>query len=331
MKKPKPRTIAALWTILDAARGSTKPKPATSAALAKLRRASADIHPSIFESLAVHDGDVALDSYTLLSAKQIADRHPPHLLYFGNVPFAMDGGGNYYTVNKQGKVLGIDRGDRSHFVKAQSIAAWFEELVKGLTKGTLEATPEGWIIEKEVVPSVPHQEDETERIEEPFATEVTAHIEAGEVAALKKLLDAGTVKATAHLWTGATLINVAASASQLGVVKLLVARGCPVDHGVKTGKRTALFMACWGPGRPEIFDYTLAQGADPNAQTSFDGTPLHAAIMFDNAELAKRLIAAGADPERTTADGVTARALAKKHGVDLGAAAAAPSPRKRAK
>lgn len=289
----KPRTIAALWKIFDEARGTKKPKPATATAIAKLQQTFGKVHPELVASLKVHDGGIHFDSYDLLSVKQILSREDRTQ---GYVAFAEDSGGNMYAVDPKGRLLGLERGQQGFFVKSRSIAAWFESLAKGLTKGT-HVAEDGAIIEKVLAPSVERQDDETQRIEYPFSDAVDELVKKGEVAELKKLLDAGKVQPTAHFWTDATLIGSAAGEFQLGVVKLLLERGCPVDHGAALGKRTALFEACWGKGDAKLVEFLLKRGANPNAVTAYDGTPLHAAIMFDNVALAGVLVRAGGREE----------------------------------
>ena len=78
--------------------------------------------------------------------------------------------------------------------------------------------------------------------------------------------------------------------------------------GAAVGKRTALFWACWGmQARLELVELLLQHDADPNAQTAYDGTPLHSAIMWDQGDIVRVLIAAGADPACKDAKGRTAR------------------------
>lgn len=316
----KPRTIRELWKVLDDARGSTRPRPATAAAIARLAKRCQDsggLPEDLRLSLSVHDGGVHLDSYDLLPVKAIPSwtRLMPHSTA---VAFAADSGGNLLGIDHRGRLLGFERGSTGHFVKARSAGAWFETLVKGLARGTYVAE-DGGIVEKVLEPSVPAAPDESLRIEHPFADQVFAIVKAGKLKALQALVADGTVAPTAHFWTGQTLIGRTAAEHQLGLVKFLLAKGCPVDHGASLGKRTALFEACWGKGDAALVEFLLARGADPNAMTSYDGTPLHSALMFDNLELAKKLIAAGADPKRANAKGETAALIAKKKKIALGA------------
>ena len=320
IKPTKPRTIAQLWRIIDRARGVTKPKGVSKAAIEKLTRAlglgRGRLPPELAASLAVHNGGVHLDSYDLLSTTEIA-RAGKRL---SHAPFAADSGGNYYVVEHGGRLLNFEREDQRYYVKARSLAAWLESIVKRLTQGKLVAEA-GAIVEKVLPPSVPSVPSTGQCIDSPLDDVVWQLIEHGDTTGVKKLVDAKTLEATARFGTDETLIANAAGAGQIEIVKLLLARGCPVDHGAERGARTALFSACWGMhAKPELVAHLLAHGADPNAQTRYDGTPLHSAIMWDHPELVRMLVAAGADPKRADAKGVTALAAAKKRKGDARAA-----------
>lgn len=316
MARTKAMTLKAAWAAIDKARGTTKPKPVTAAAIAKLRKELAAkghaLPKEIAASLAIHDGGVHIRSYDLLPAKMIASwsENTQH----GDVAFAGDSGGHVYVVDERGRVKGIDFKPRQRFSVAPSIAAWLTSIAKQLERGTLVVDIDRRsIVEKELPPSVERAERTTQRIEYPFADEVTKLIETGKVAALRAMLDDGRITASAHFWTYATLIVVAAGKDQLGVVKLLLSRGCPIDNGAASGDRTALFETCWGAGKRKCFAHLLAKGADPNAMTSYDGTPLHAAATYGHPDLVKKLLAAGADPTLKDAHGRTALDNAKKH------------------
>lgn len=314
-----PLSLAEAWAALDQARGGSLPRPVTAKGLARLQEAIQKRHgetlpPEIAASLQIHNGGPSIESYKLLSAAEIP-RWTERIPFPDHVAFAADGGGNLLAVNGRGSLVGVERGDGrylSKFKKAPSIAGWLASVAAKLKRGKLVVL-DGAIDEPVVQPSVAYQTPTTQRLEHPFADEVRSAIAGGHLAALTAWLDEGRINPDARDWTETTLLAQAADENQLGVVQLLLARGCPVDIGSESGARTALFCSCWGgSAKKELFHFLLQQGADPNAQTGFDGTPLHSAAMWGHLDLAQALLAAGADPQRTDAKGKTAAYWAAK-------------------
>lgn len=319
MPRAQSLSLSDAWAAIDRARDDTTPRPVTAGRLAKLVKAiqarhGEDVPSEIVASLQVHDGGPSIESYKLLSAAEIP-RWTALIPFPDHVAFAVDGAGNLLAVNERGALMGVERGDGrylSRFKKAPSIASWLSSVARRLKGGKL-CVVDGCIEEKVTQPSRPHQTATTKRLEHPFADEVRSAIARADLATLEAMLGDGRITADARDWTETTLLAFAAYEGQIGAVQLLLSRGCPVDVGAETGGRTALFCSCWGgTAKHEVFGCLLEKGADPNAQTSYDGTPLHSAVLWGHVDLAKSLISAGADPQRTDAKGRTALEVAGK-------------------
>ena len=85
----------------------------------------------------------------------------------------------------------------------------------------------------------------------------------------------------------------AAALGQLNTVKLLAARGVPVDA---PGEGNALHGAAV-EGQVAVIDWLLTRGADVNRRSGFRrGTALHAAAEMNRPAAVRRLLDAGADP-----------------------------------
>ena len=98
-------------------------------------------------------------------------------------------------------------------------------------------------------------------------------------------------------------LKLAARAGDLAEVKKLVEAGAPVDVPGPWGG-TALILATWH-GTPEVVEYLLEKGADPDAQDRFFGsTPLGIALWQDGPEYRKAylLLAAGASDRAAALD-----------------------------
>ncbi len=67
-----------------------------------------------------------------------------------------------------------------------------------------------------------------------------------------------------------------------------------------------------GAAAKEIVKLLLDAGADPNARSATDGTPLHTAAFTGSVEIVRLLLAAGGDPEAPDQKGVTPLDLARE-------------------
>lgn len=95
----------------------------------------------------------------------------------------------------------------------------------------------------------------------------------------------------------------AAQVGDVALVRLLVEAGASLGEPCAcAGAETALWSAVVF-GNAEVVDYLLEQGADPNAVAFAGATPLHAAAQRGHNQIFTRLLAAGAEPERTDDQG----------------------------
>ena len=101
----------------------------------------------------------------------------------------------------------------------------------------------------------------------------------------------------------ATPLFVAASLGHADVVKLLIAARACVDLPNSHGL-TPLHEAAWN-GYVDIVKLLLAAGASTATQSAFGTTPLHDAIMSSHITVLETLLRAGADPDVTDSAGNT--------------------------
>jgi cytohesin len=107
------------------------------------------------------------------------------------------------------------------------------------------------------------------------------------------------------------LLNAAATAGDLAEVKRLVI-DCGIDPNKGVNGRTPLReAAAWG--HPEVVEFLLEHGADPNIQDNNGGTPLHVAAWNGHREVVELLLEHGANPNVQDDDGDTPLHLAAKN------------------
>jgi len=92
--------------------------------------------------------------------------------------------------------------------------------------------------------------------------------------------------------SGLTPLMIAAHTNNLAIVKALLARGAEVNRATAKTGDTALMWAI-GDGHPEIARAIIAAGADVHASSASGFTPMMFAARIGEIELAKSLIAAG--------------------------------------
>ncbi len=137
--------------------------------------------------------------------------------------------------------------------------------------------------------------------------------EAGTVASLKALLDAG---ADVDARNGFEITPLLLCATQEAKVRLLIAKGANVNARAKTGQN-ALLLAAGTPGTIAIVKLLLASGADPNkSDANPTSTPLIAAATANDAETFRLLLERGASVEGPA--GLFSMSIAAAHGnVDM--------------
>ncbi len=105
----------------------------------------------------------------------------------------------------------------------------------------------------------------------------------------------------------ATALIRAAGTGDVGLVRLLVEAGAPVDDLCPCVDHESALATAVNIGSVDVVDYLLNQGASPDCG-SFAGesTALHIAVHRERHDLVRRLLAAGADPAATDVHGRTA-------------------------
>lgn len=124
------------------------------------------------------------------------------------------------------------------------------------------------------------------------AEEIHDAVKAGDLAGVRRLLDARPELVKAANERGYTPLHIAALEGRLEVAALLLEKGAELEAKNPTGF-TPLFLAVLGK-RPETVKLLLERGADPNAPTRFQTTPLFTASESGNVEVIRLLIGRGA-------------------------------------
>jgi ankyrin repeat protein len=93
-------------------------------------------------------------------------------------------------------------------------------------------------------------------------------------------------------------ILLAAAQNDLAKVRSLLEADPKLLHAADSDRRTALHYAA-AHGSANVLKELLRRGADPNAKTTQDVTPLQWAVEFSTPEVAKLLLEGGADPNLT--------------------------------
>lgn len=307
---------------------------ASSDALAELEaRLGRELPADYRESLAIHDGGGYFESYEHLSSRAagatwavwhdlsergtlarrpIAD--PGALRTWWNdawIPFAQDSCGNLLCLDTsgRGRILALETQDgQGAYVVAgkRTFTDFLRAYRDKLVSGKLAVDDEGFVTEPLLKPSVTTTAGPAPALEPKLAERVEKLITQGDATALAKLLDAERANADHALKYGRIPLAIAAERGKLAIVELLLARGANPNAGRERGERTALFWAVWGMNTSgAIVDALLRAGADPNAMTRYDGTPLHAAVMWSSAANVATLLRHGGDPHQTNAAGET--------------------------
>jgi ankyrin len=135
--------------------------------------------------------------------------------------------------------------------------------------------------------------------EELYPEEFPLHAaaEAGDVPAVKKLLDAGEDVEKRNWFYGYTPLHLAAGAGHLKIAKMLVAHGAEID-AASSANDTPLHRAAV-MGREAVVQYLLDRGADPRASKRNGYSILHDVAGTKHVKVAALLIRAGADVNAT--------------------------------
>ncbi len=127
--------------------------------------------------------------------------------------------------------------------------------------------------------------------------------EAGDVAALRRLLDAGVPVDTRDARRRTALL-AATHANHIDVARLLIERGADVN--AKDEMQDSPFLFAGAEGRLEILRLTLGAGADLKSTNRYGGTALIPAAHHGHVETVRELLKTGVDIDHVNRLGWTA-------------------------
>ena len=130
-----------------------------------------------------------------------------------------------------------------------------------------------------------------------------AAAEAGDVAALRRLLDAGTL-VDVRGSRGRSALLAATHANRVEAARLLIERGANVN--LKDELQDSAFLYAGAEGRLEILRLTLAAGADLKSTNRYGGTALIPAAHHGHVETVRELLKTKIDIDHVNRLGWTA-------------------------
>jgi hypothetical protein len=118
-----------------------------------------------------------------------------------------------------------------------------------------------------------------------------------------------------YVYAGDTALHVAAGAHHRGIAQSLVARGATVRARNRMGAEPLHYAADGGPGsdaigQREVISYLVDAGADPDATDKNGVTALHRAVRNRSSVAVGTLLDTGANPRRQNTSGSTPLHLA---------------------
>lgn len=128
---------------------------------------------------------------------------------------------------------------------------------------------------------------------------------------VEAFLDSDSAQLDAVAGDGFTPLGLASFFGQPEVVELLLAHGANVNLASQNAMRVAPLHSAVAQRRIDIARQLIAHGADVNARQADDFTPLHGAAQNGQAEMVALLLQHGADMNARPRDGQTALTLAR--------------------
>src|SRR5947207_3401505 len=132
----------------------------------------------------------------------------------------------------------------------------------------------------------------------------------GATARVAELLDRDPVLATAYSGDGFYPLGLAAFFGHIETARLLLARGADVKQVSRNPMKVQALHSALAGNHREVARALLEAGAPVNAGQQEGWTPLMEAVLHDDVEIAKMLLARGADPKAQNDAGKSAIGLA---------------------
>ena len=136
---------------------------------------------------------------------------------------------------------------------------------------------------------------------------------AGQTAQLWKLIEQDASLVNSYSPDGFTPLGLATFFGHAGTVDALLAAGTEVNAAYRETMKLTPLGSAMAIGRNDLARTLIAHGADVNVKAVNDLRPLHTAAARGNLESATLLLEHGADISATTTDGKTALAYAEEH------------------
>jgi ankyrin repeat protein len=127
---------------------------------------------------------------------------------------------------------------------------------------------------------------------------------------LDEILDGDSAAARAWSADGFTSLHLAAYFGQPAAVETLLEAGADARAVSRNGMKLSPIHSAIAARRKDIARILLAGGADPNVRQAGGWTPLHSAAHQGDVEAVDLLLAHGADPRLRSDDGRDAAAMA---------------------
>ncbi len=275
----------------------------------------------ILKAWSRHSTRLADGGYLGWHPQPSGNRLQPVWWHRGWIPFAEDSAGNLMCIDlapgprgRAGQLVAFERQENVGPLWQQgTFRGWLRAFRDGLYDGLLVVNSEGFIEERprpslvlpvgSAPPSMPPDTGHT----------VRNAIDAGDLDALNALIAQHSINLN-HLIFNKSMVAWAASQNHFHIVRDLITRGADPNLDSWRGQRTALHWAAWGmKASLENVRWLVEHGANVNALTAYDGTVLHAAVMWEQVEIVRYLLAQGADPSLADADGRTPLDHARAH------------------
>jgi len=132
----------------------------------------------------------------------------------------------------------------------------------------------------------------------------------GATGRVAELLDRDPALATAYSGDGFYPLGLAAFFGHLETARLLLARGADVKQVSRNSMKVQALHSALAGNHREVARALLEAGAPVNAGQQEGWTPLMEAVLHDDVEIAKMILARGADPKAQNDAGKSAIGLA---------------------